>query len=197
MKAYYEHRAPEYDEWYYGGGQFRGRQRPGWDEELAALARALTALPPGRTLDVACGTGFLTRYLRDTVVGLDQSPAMLREFARRRPAATVVEADALDGLPFEDGTFDRVFAGHFYGHLESEPRKRFLGDAYRVAPELVVVDSALREDVEPESVQQRVLNDGTRWHVYKRYFTPEELLSELGGGRVLHARRWFVAVASP
>jgi SAM-dependent methyltransferase len=197
VKAYYEHRATEYDEWYYGAGQFDGRPRPGWNEEIAALGRALAALAPAHTLDVACGTGFLTRHLRGTVVGLDQSPAMLREFRRRLPAATALEADVVDGLPFEEGTFGRVFTGHFYGHLEPDPRRSFLAEARRVAPEVVVVDSALREDVERESVQERVLNDGTRWHVYKRYFTPEELLSELGGGRLLHAGRWFVAVASP
>jgi SAM-dependent methyltransferase len=197
VKAYYEHRAPEYDDWYYGAGQFGGRARPGWNEEIAALGRALAALAPARTLDVACGTGFLTRHLRGVVVGLDQSPAMLREFACRRPEATVVEADVLDGLPFGEGAFDRVFTGHFYGHLEPGPRERFLAEARRVAPELVVVDSALREDVEAESVQERVLNDGSRWEVYKRYFTPDALVAELGGGEVLHAGRWFVAVASP
>ena len=197
MKAYYEHRAPEYDEWYYGVGRFDARPRPGWDEEVAALGRALAALPPVHTLDVACGTGFLTQHVRGTVVGLDQSPAMLREFRRRLPAAVTVEADVLDGLPFADAAFGRVLTGHFYGHLEPDPLGRFLAEARRIAPELVVVDSALREDVEPESVQERVLNDGTRWHVYKRYFTPDELLSELGGGRVLHSGRWFVAVASP
>jgi hypothetical protein len=30
--------------------------------------------------------------------------------------------------------------------------------------------------------------------VYKRYFTPAQLISELGGGRTLYAGRWFVAV---
>jgi len=33
--------------------------------------------------------------------------------------------------------------------------------------------------------------------VFKRFFTPETLLSELGGGEVVHAGRWFVAVISP
>ncbi len=197
MKAYYEHRAPEYDDWYYGAGQFEGRARPGWREEIDELVRALAALPPARTLDVACGTGFLTRHIRGPVVGLDQSPAMLREFSRRLPDATVHEADALAGLPFADGAFERVFTGHFYGHLEPDERRRFLAEAQRIAPELVVVDSALGADLEPESVQERILKDGTRWQVYKRYFTPEELVDELGGGRVLHAGRWFVAVAAP
>jgi hypothetical protein len=44
--------------------------------------------------------------------------------------------------------------------------------------------------------QERRLKDGSRWQVYKRFFTPERLLAELGGGRVLYAGRWFIAVAS-
>jgi ubiquinone/menaquinone biosynthesis C-methylase UbiE len=196
VKAYYEQRAPEYDEWYYGGGQFGARSRPGWSEEVRALTDALEALPPASTLDVACGTGFLSRHLPGTVVGLDQSAAMLCEFERRLPAATTVEADALESLPFPDGAFDRVFTGHFYGHLRPHERASFLAEARRVAPELIVVDSVLRDEVEPESVQQRVLNDGSRWDVYKRYFTPEALGAELGGGRVLFAGDWFLAVVS-
>jgi hypothetical protein len=39
-----------------------------------------------------------------------------------------------------------------------------------------------------------VLNDGTQWSVYKRWFTGEGLAAELGGGDVLHDGHWFVAV---
>ncbi len=85
----------------------------------------------------------------------------------------------------------------FYGHLEKEARVRFLREARRVGSELVVVDAALRDDVEPEEWQERVLNDGSRWTVYKRYFTPDGLLAELGGGEIVHDGRWFVAVRSP
>jgi SAM-dependent methyltransferase len=192
VEEYYDVRAPEYEEWYYGQGQFAGRERPGWTEEVEALEQALRSLPPARTLDVACGTGFLTRWLPGELVGLDQSEAMLAEARKRLPRTELVLGDALDGLPFADGAFDRVFTGHFYGHLEPDVRARFLVDARRVAPELVVVDSA----GSGEEVQERILSDGTRWEVYKRWFEPEQLLDELGGGRVLHAGRWFSAVAS-
>jgi ubiquinone/menaquinone biosynthesis C-methylase UbiE len=195
VKAYYDRRAPEYDEWYRGRGQYAERDRPGWHEEVDALIGALAALPPARTLDVACGTGFLTRHLPGEVVGLDQSKSMLDEARRQAPKARFVQGDALD-LPFEDGSFDRVFTGHFYGHLERADRERFLADARRLAPELVVVDSALRDDVEPVQRQERILNDGSRWEVYKRYFEPDALAEELGGGDTLHAGRWFVAVRS-
>jgi hypothetical protein len=42
-----------------------------------------------------------------------------------------------------------------------------------------------------------VLNDGSRWEVYKRWFTGRGLVEELGGGTVLHDGRWFVVVRSP
>ena len=193
MKAYYEKRAPEYDDWYLGTGRFAARDRPGWNEELDTLRTALEALPPSRTLDVACGTGFLTRHLPGEIVGLDQSQAMLDEARAQAPNATYVVGDAL-ALPFSDNEFDRIFTASFYGHLEGADRETFLRKTRRVAPELVVADAALRPDVEPEERQERILNDGSRWEVYKRYFDPEALARELGGGRVLHAGRWFVVV---
>jgi demethylmenaquinone methyltransferase/2-methoxy-6-polyprenyl-1,4-benzoquinol methylase len=195
VKAYYEARAPEYDDWWLGTGRFAERDRPGWEEERTELIAALKALEPARTLDVACGTGFLTQHLPGAITGLDQSSSMLELASARAPDAGFVQSDALR-LPFVDGTFDRVFTSHFYGHLEEAERIRFLAEARRVGPELVVVDSALRDDVEPVEWQERILNDGSRWEVYKRFFTPDELATELGGGETLFAGRWFVAVRS-
>jgi ubiquinone/menaquinone biosynthesis C-methylase UbiE len=196
MRTYYEQRATEYDDWWLGRGIFAKRERPGWDDEVADVVRAVGALPPARVLDVACGTGFITRHLRGEVTGLDQSETMVRIAAERLPGGRVVRADAVP-LPFADGGFDRVFTGSFYGHLLDRERQRFVAEARRVAGELVVLDAALREDGVPEEWQERKLNDGSRHRVYKRFFTPDGLLDELGGGRVLHAGRWFVMVASP
>lgn len=194
MKAYYEARASEYDDWWLGTGLFARRERPGWAEERDALVATLAALPPARTLDVACGTGFLTRHLPGEVTCLDQSASMLEVAARRLPGADFVLGDALP-LPFPRRSFDRVFTSHFYGHLEELDRSSFLAEARRVAPELVVVDSALRDDVQPVEWQERTLNDGSRWQVYKRYFSGAELAAELGG-ELFFDGRWFVAVRS-
>jgi ubiquinone/menaquinone biosynthesis C-methylase UbiE len=193
VKAYYEARASEYDDWWTGTGLFADRDRPGWALERDELIDTLRSLEPVRTLDVACGTGFLTQHLPGSVTGLDASPSSLERAAARVPAAAFVESDALR-LPFADGSFERIFTSHFYGHLDEAERARFLAEARRVAPELVVADSALHEDVEQEAIQERVLQDGSRWHVLKRYFTPKDLLAELGGGETLFAGRWFVAV---
>jgi ubiquinone/menaquinone biosynthesis C-methylase UbiE len=193
MRRYYDQRALEYDDWWLGRGLFAGRPRPGWAEEVEELISVIGGLAPARTLDVACGTGLLTRHLPGELVALDQSESMLALASERMPGVRFVQGDAVP-LPFEDGEFERVFTSHFYGHLLPAEREPFLDEARRVAGELVVVDSALRDDVPPEEHQQRVLNDGSRHSVYKRFFAPSELAEELGGGSVLHAGRWFVAV---
>jgi ubiquinone/menaquinone biosynthesis C-methylase UbiE len=175
---------------------FASRDRPGWEADREALIGVLAALPPARTLDVACGTGYLTRHLPGEVTGLDQSEAMIAIASERIPGARFVVADAVP-LPFGDREFERVFTGHFYGHLEEPARTRFLAEARRVGEELVVADTALQPDHDAEEWQERVLNDGSRHRVYKRFFSGDGLADELGGGEVLHAGPWFVVVRSP
>jgi ubiquinone/menaquinone biosynthesis C-methylase UbiE len=196
VKAYYDARAPEYDNVWQGRGRYAHGDQPRWLEEVRLLSDLLASLPPARTLDVACGTGFLTRSLPGEVVGLDQSESMLTIARCRVPRASFVRGDAL-ALPFEDGSFERVFSSFFYCHLPAGERERFLAEARRVAGELVVVASPLRDDRPAESWQERELDDGSRWHVYKRFFTPDGLLDELGGGETLLAAHSFVVVRSP
>lgn len=195
MREYYERRAPEFDEWYRGTGPFADPPRPGWEEELAALVRLVEDLPPARVLDVACGTGYLTRHLRGEVLALDQSAAMLRAARAQAPSARLVRGDAL-ALPFSDRSFDRVFTAHFWGHLLPEERSAFLREARAVGGELVVVDAGPRGGAPRDEWQDRVLSDGSRYRVLKRFFTAASLAAEVGGRRVLHEGRWFVAVAA-
>jgi SAM-dependent methyltransferase len=193
MRDYYERRAREYDDWWLGTGLFVRRERPGWHEEVQRLIALLEELEPARTLDVACGTGFLTRHLPGTVTGLDQSATMV-EIATAR-GLDAVQGEAVP-LPFADEAFERLVASHFYGHLLPGEREAFVEEARRVAPELVVVDTAMRAGAGPEEWQERILDDGSRHRVYKRFFSASGLAAELGGGRVLQAGRWFVAVAA-
>jgi ubiquinone/menaquinone biosynthesis C-methylase UbiE len=195
MREYYDRRAGEYDDWWLGTGSFADQERPGWAQEVAELIAVVEALPAAAVLDVGCGTGFLTRHLAGDVVGLDQSTSMLAIASERVAPGRVICGEGL-ALPFVDEDFHRVFASHFYGHLQEAERVVFLAEAARVADELVVVESALREGVAAAEWQQRVLGDGSRHRVYKRYFEPGELAAELGGdATVLHAGRWFVAVS--
>ncbi|HSH44005.1 MAG TPA: methyltransferase domain-containing protein [Arenicellales bacterium] len=81
-----------------------------WPEHVIAAA----GVGPGhRTLDVACGTGVLTRALPSVVgeipapVGLDIAPGMLEVARRLNPDIQWRHGDAV-ALPFEDASFDRV-----------------------------------------------------------------------------------------
>jgi SAM-dependent methyltransferase len=192
VKAYYDRRALEYDDWWLGQGLYADRERPGWEDELRRLEDVIRDLSPVRTLDVACGTGFLTRHLRGDVVGLDASERMLEVARLQAPAARFERGDALS-LPFEDGAFDRVFTSYFYCHLEDEERERFLAQARRVAPELVVVASIRGDGDDSERWEERRLEDGSRWNVYKRVFEGPDLADELNGDLVFKGR-WFVIV---
>lgn len=82
--------------------------RPEHDAVMSALLRE----PPGRVLDVGCGTGILTEriqqeFARARVAGCDFSSGMLRQAARRRSGPDWVRANALQ-LPFVDQSWDAV-----------------------------------------------------------------------------------------
>lgn len=194
MKDYYDKRAPEYDDAYLGTGPYTDRKRPGFDEELRALECMISGFPPCRVLDVACGTGFLTRHLKGEVVGLDQSEAMLKIARERVPDATFVRGDAF-ALPFADASFDKVFVANFYGLLLPHERTAFLSEVRRVAPELVVVETTPR-GWESEGWQERTLSDDSRHRIYRRYFTADSLTTEIGGKHILFDGKWLVAVAA-
>ena len=112
---------------------------------------------------------------------------------RRRPTRRTSSGDALE-LPFEDGAFERVFTGHFYGHLEAPERERFSarpGGSPRARDRRLGAPTGRPR----EEWQERILNDGSRWQVFKRFFEPEALAAELGGGDDASSPgRWFVAV---
>jgi SAM-dependent methyltransferase len=189
--AYYDQRAGEYDEWYEGQGLFTEHDRPGWEDEVNQVVNLVQGLSPARTIDIACGTGFLTRHLPGFVVGLDQSPSMVAIAQARLPGGLAIVGDALHVM-VADGAFERVFTGHFYGHLPPDERLAFLHEARRLANELIVVDSAPRPGSVSDQWQERMLNDGSVHRVFKRYLSADQLAEEIGGQALLEGR-WFVA----
>jgi ubiquinone/menaquinone biosynthesis C-methylase UbiE len=192
MREYYDARAEEYDATSYGA---LDREQAA---EVRAIHEAIARLPPARVLDVACGTGQSAAALRGRVVGLDASGRMLHVARDRLPRAAFVRA-AVPPIPFADRSFDRVHTAHFYGHLhDPHERRAFVREAHRVARQLVVVDAARGQGRPAWEWEDRTLrSDGSAWKVFKRSFTPRELLEELGGrGTVVYAGRWFLAVAA-
>lgn len=95
----YERWAPSYD-----------GHNPLIEAEEPVVRPMLDALPPGRALDAACGTGRHAGYLaglgHDTI-GVDASAAMLR-VARERAPDVDFKAGRLEALPIEDDALDVV-----------------------------------------------------------------------------------------
>ena len=80
------------------------------------LARRVAAARPARVLEIAAGTGIVTRKLRNALpasthlVATDLNPPMLEVARKKFGAAEKVDlrpADAM-ALPFEDGAFDAL-----------------------------------------------------------------------------------------
>ncbi|PIO00493.1 hypothetical protein COT72_02195 [archaeon CG10_big_fil_rev_8_21_14_0_10_43_11] len=88
-RAYYNAISKGYDELY-------GReQEEKWD--------ALKTFVQGKTLDIGCGTGIITKHIKN-VVGLDSSPGMLAHLSGIK-----VIGDAC-ALPFKDKSFDTALS---------------------------------------------------------------------------------------
>jgi SAM-dependent methyltransferase len=79
--------------------------------------------PDGRTLEVGCGEGRVTRDLAargHRVTALDASPTLLRAAAGRDPAGEYV-LGAAEALPFADATFALVVAYNVLIDVEDMP----------------------------------------------------------------------------
>lgn len=103
---------------------------PAWFDAFAEdLARRLPSRPAGEVLEIACGTGLVTRRLREhldadvRLVASDLSRAML-DYARGKAGAAAAvefrEADACQ-LPFADGAFGTVVCAFGFMFVPDPP----------------------------------------------------------------------------
>ena len=101
------------------------------------LARRVAAAAPARVLEIACGTGILTRRLRAALpeavmVASDLSEAMIahaRQGLGEDANVTFGQADAGD-LPYPDATFDAVVCQ--FGIMFFPDKPRAMAEALRV-----------------------------------------------------------------
>jgi len=104
---------------------------------LAKRARFVVGIspPPGRLLDVGCGTGVLAARLAARgyeATGLDPSDGMLRLLRERAPEVAAVQASAMD-MPFGDEEFDLSVSVATMHHIaDPESVRRALAEMVRV-----------------------------------------------------------------
>ena len=156
VKEYYDARAPEYDDWYRGTA-LRGRaSRERWHAEVDRLERG-----PRRSPARADARRRVRHRLPHAPPagrgdGLDQSERML-EVARRAGAARELRPGRRARASLRATARSTASSpATSTATSRSADRERFLAEARRVAPELVVVDAAAAtEHAEPSEWQER------------------------------------------
>ena len=189
LHRYYASRAPEYDRIY---------ARPERQQDLRAIERWLPGRFSGRaTLEVACGTGYWTRFiapLADELLAVDASLEVL-DIARSRVGAGTarfVRGDAYR-LPLVPGAFDAAFAGFWFSHVPRARVRTFLAGLHQaLAPGAVVVfldnrfvggssTPIAERDGEGNTYQLRLLHGGSTHRVLKNFPSETELREAVSG----------------
>ena len=191
MLQYYDERAPEYEEAYVRGTGTASIPDPAvFQDEAARLGAIVERFARGRLIDLACGTAYwLPRYAArcPSITLFDQSAKMLNEAAKKATAlgiadrCAIVRGDFFE-YQFRRAAYDSALVGFFLSHL-TEPQEALLFAALeRVldpSGRFLILDSAwsaerARFNAKAER-QQRRLNDGTPFEIYKRYFDEQDI----------------------
>ena len=138
-----------------------------WPQEQPIFERHPTE---GKVLDVGCGTGEITKRLKElfpkaTFTGIDLVESHL-ELARRNVDATFQIGDALD-MPFDDASFDLVVCRHLVQAVPDAPRvfaemKRVLKPGGRM--------HVIAEDYGMLWAHPTALNSDGFWHVLPKQY---------------------------
>lgn len=184
MMSYYDERAEEYDEIYLGKSHTT-IDADVYRKDVAKVSEMVSRFGKGHLIDIACGAGFwLPNYARNCnqITFLDQSARMLSKCKDRveelglADISSFIQGDFLD-IKLEASKYDCALVGFLLGHLTLEQEKTFfrkLGENLKANPQLMFIESAWNKRrqryQEKEGVQERVLNNGRIFRVYKRYF---------------------------
>ncbi|HEX2977659.1 MAG TPA: class I SAM-dependent methyltransferase [Candidatus Babeliales bacterium] len=88
-----------------------------------------------KILDVGCGSGLITHYVQDIlweskVVGVDRDQPVIKNAQEAFPEIRFFTSDGQ--LPFEDASFDCVYASYVFHHLKTDDQKKLLHEMIRV-----------------------------------------------------------------
>ncbi len=185
MMSYYDTRAPEYDEIYAGKGPASIPNPALYKNETQVTAKIVSVFGTGHLIDIACGTGYwLPYYARNCskITLIDQSEKMLSECRKKIDELKLGErCDLVQGdflkVSFKNTLFGSALVGFLLSHLSSEEEETFFKKLRRILnpnSQLMVIDSAWskrrQQYRQKQGVQERALNDGRPFTIYKRYF---------------------------
>lgn len=191
LVAYYEARAPEYDDWYLRRGRYaRGAVHDAaWAAELDMAGRWLDGLPwHGDLVELAAGTGWWSPLLaqRGELSLYDAAAAPLAR-ARDRLLAHGLRAHLhlRDAWAEPDRQVDGLFTGFWLSHVERARLADFLAIArrwLRPGGRFAFIDSlpdpasGARDHPAPADDRSvRRLDDGRTFAIVKVFYAPDEL----------------------
>ncbi len=204
MLAYYEARAPEYDDWYLRRGRYeRGPiHDAAWNAELDAAGRWLDELPiRGEIVELAAGTGWWSPLLASKgELSLYDGTAAPLERARERLVAHQLRAHlhVRDAWAEPDRQVDAVFTGFWLSHVPRARLSEFLkivrawlkpGGTFAFIDSLPDEQSSATDHPAPaDDASVRHLNDGREFTIVKVYYEPGELEAALANAGFVDAR---------
>ena len=192
MLRYYDERASEYEEAYVlGTGTASIADPEVFRREALLLTQMVEHFARGRLVDLACGTGYWLPYYVagcSSVTLIDQAPRMLQECRKK-----IASLDALDRIAivqddvlehsFRPRAFDSALVGFLISHLTDEEEHQLferLKTMLDTDGRFLIFDSAwsperARFNRKTER-QERRLNDGSRFEIYKRYIDRQDVV---------------------
>jgi demethylmenaquinone methyltransferase/2-methoxy-6-polyprenyl-1,4-benzoquinol methylase len=191
MLRYYDERASEYEEAYvFGTGTASIPDPDVFRREASVLTGVVGRCARGRIVDIACGTGYwLPHYAAQcsSITLIDRSQRMLDECRKKVVAlevsarTTIVQDDVFDHA-FTPHAFDFALVAFLTSHI-TDDQEQLLFERLRgtldPAGRFLILDSAwsperARFNSKVER-QERRLNDGQRFEIYKRYCDRQDL----------------------
>ena len=110
-----------------GAAEVYERGRPDYPKEaVETLRRECRMLPGSRVLDLAAGTGKLTRLfvpLGVDIVAVEPLPGMRRAFSQRLPQVRILDGTA-EAIPLPDGSVDAVVVAQAFHWFDAEAALR-------------------------------------------------------------------------
>ncbi|MES2758708.1 MAG: class I SAM-dependent methyltransferase [Pseudomonadota bacterium] len=170
--------------------------KPERQHDLAEMrTHVAEALRGHVVLELACGTGYWTHVIADSVdsvVAIDINPEMIALANLRALPADKVQFRVADAwnLPDDIGSYTAIFIGFWWSHVKREQQEKFLahlrskvGDVVLVLLDDVYVEGSsetvARTDLEGNTYHIRVAPDGERYEIPKTYPSDSALRKKL------------------
>jgi ubiquinone/menaquinone biosynthesis C-methylase UbiE len=188
---YYNERAPEYEQFYYGKFPTPHSDPDIYTHDRLPIESLVADYIKGNCVDIACGTGFwLPFYHRNclSITLIDQSESMLAECQKKirnlgiESKARVIQSNIFTAA-LGDYSYDSAVIGFLISHFNGTELVGFFNTLKSfLAPggKFTVIDSLWNEEIKKSrlakaGMNKRELFDGRKFEIYKRFFDKKDL----------------------